>query len=99
MKDLITYLVRNIVKHPEDVVVTEQDLSNESSSLKHLIISIKVNDQDIPIVIGKGGRTIRAIRNISKIKAVKENTYVDVRVESEPLGSTDSETETSEDTE
>lgn len=78
MKDLIIYLVKSIVNHPDDISV-EENVSEEVSGQKEkTIYLINVNEEDIPLVIGKKGRTIKSIRNIAKIKAIKEGKYIDV---------------------
>jgi uncharacterized protein len=80
MKDFIEYIIKRIVTHPDEVIIEEEELTSSESSLKQLKINIKVNTDDIPLVIGKKGRTIKAIRNIAKIKAVKENLYIDINI-------------------
>ncbi|AEH50873.1 KH domain-containing protein [Pseudothermotoga thermarum] len=56
MKDLVEYILKGIVKHPEDVVVVE---FNEEGGK---VIEIVVNQEDIGQVIGKDGRTIKSLK-------------------------------------
>ena len=58
MKDLINYIARALVDHPEEVSVTEVE-GNQTS-----ILELKVAKEDIGKVIGKQGRTARAMRTI-----------------------------------
>jgi len=58
MKDLISYIAKALVDKPEEVVVTEID--GEQTS----VIELKVAKEDLGKVIGKQGRTARAIRTI-----------------------------------
>ncbi len=58
MKDLVAYLAKALVDKPEEVVVTE--IQGEQSS----VIELKVAKEDFGKVIGKQGRTARAIRTI-----------------------------------
>lgn len=58
MKDLIAYLAKALVDKPEEVVVTE--IEGEQSS----VIELRVAKEDFGKVIGKQGRTARAIRTI-----------------------------------
>jgi predicted RNA-binding protein YlqC (UPF0109 family) len=58
MKDLITYIAKALVDKPEEVFVTEID--GEQTS----VIELKVAKEDLGKVIGKQGRTARAIRTI-----------------------------------
>jgi len=58
MKDLITYIAKALVDNPEEVVVTE--IKGEQT----FVIELRVAKEDIGKVIGKHGRTARAIRTI-----------------------------------
>ena len=74
MKQLLEYIVPNIVNHPEDVVITE----TEENGLINL--SIKVNPEDMGRVIGKSGKVIKAIRQIGRIIAIKKGVRVNIDV-------------------
>jgi predicted RNA-binding protein YlqC (UPF0109 family) len=58
MKDLIAYIAKALVDKPEEVVVTE--IVGQQTS----VIELKVAKEDLGKVIGKQGRTARAIRTI-----------------------------------
>ena len=58
MKDLIAHIARALVDKPEEVVVTE--IRGQQTS----VIELKVAKEDLGKVIGKQGRTARAIRTI-----------------------------------
>ncbi len=58
MKDLIKYIAQALVDDPDQVEVFEVE-GNQT-----LIIELKVAKQDIGKIIGKQGRTARAIRII-----------------------------------
>jgi len=58
MKELIEYIAKSLVDSPEEVSVTE--LEGEQTS----VIELKVAKEDIGKVIGKQGRTARAMRTI-----------------------------------
>ncbi len=73
MLDLVKYLVGNIVDKPEAVEVT--DTVNETNT--HLI-NITVDPEDMGKVIGKGGKIINAIRELTKVKAIKQQARVRV---------------------
>lgn len=83
MKELLEYIVKNIVNNPDAVVVTESNNSDDSSNYESTIYYIKVDEPDIGILIGKGGKTIKSIRNIAKVKAIKEGKFIDVRVDND----------------
>ncbi len=65
MKDLITYIAKALVDKPEDVSV------NEVEGEKTTILELKVAPEDLGKVIGKQGRTARAMRTILSATATK----------------------------
>lgn len=67
MKELITYIAKALVDKPEDVVVTE--IEGEQTS----VIELKVAKEDLGKVIGKQGRTARAMRTILSAASTKIN--------------------------
>ncbi len=58
MKDLIKYVAQVLVDHPEAVAVSE--VGGEQTSA----IELKVAKDDIGKIIGKQGRTARAMQSI-----------------------------------
>ncbi|HUU56039.1 MAG TPA: KH domain-containing protein [bacterium] len=67
MRDLIEYIAKNLVEKPDAVVV------NEVAGEKTTIIEVSVDREDIGRVIGKKGRTARALRTILNAVAMKQN--------------------------
>jgi len=67
MKDLIKYIAQSLVDNPDDVVVTE--VEGEKTS----VIELKVAKEDLGKVIGKQGRTARAVRTILSAASAKVN--------------------------
>ena len=74
MKDLIEYIVKQIVTSPDDVVVEE----NRSEEGVNLVLS--VNSVDMGMVIGKSGQTIKAIRKLVTIVAINENVRANLQL-------------------
>ena len=58
MKELIEYIAKQLVDKPDDVAVTE--ITGEQTS----VIELRVAQEDLGKVIGKQGRTARAMRTI-----------------------------------
>lgn len=58
LKDLIEFIAKSLVDNPDDVVVTE--IEGEQTS----VIELRVAKEDLGKVIGKQGRTARAMRTI-----------------------------------
>jgi uncharacterized protein len=67
MKDLIAYIAKALVDKPEEVVVSE--IEGEQTS----VIELKVAKEDLGKVIGKQGRTARAMRTILSAASTKIN--------------------------
>jgi len=74
MKQLLEYIIPNIVNHPEDVVISEDTSETGISYL------ISVNPEDMGRVIGKAGKVIKAIRQIAHIMAVKRGVRIHIDV-------------------
>ena len=72
MKDTLSYLVRALVDNPESVQIDE----TEDDGVVNLTITVAKDDMGR--VIGKEGKVIRSIRNIMKVKAIKENKRISV---------------------
>lgn len=73
MQDLVSYMITNIVDGPIDVA-TEEDNG-------FTVFRVKVPKDQVGMVIGKGGKTINALKNVLKIRAIKENVHVDIQVD------------------
>jgi predicted RNA-binding protein YlqC (UPF0109 family) len=58
MKHFLEYVVRSLVDNPDDVQITELSGENEIS------YRVSLHPSDVGLVIGKGGRTISAIRSL-----------------------------------
>lgn len=80
MQDLLIYLLTNLVDNPDQVKVSQ---ASDSTGL--VTLSATVAPEDMGKVIGKGGKVINAIRQVVKIKAIKEGKRVQVTL-SEPEG-------------
>lgn len=65
MKELVSYIAKALVDKPEEVVVTE--IEGEQTS----VIELKVAKEDLGKVIGKQGRTARAMRTILSAASTK----------------------------
>ena len=67
MKELIKYIAQALVDNPDKVEVTE--VQGEQTS----VIELKVAKEDLGKVIGKQGRTARAMRTILSAASTKIN--------------------------
>lgn len=75
MNDFLKYLVSQIVDHPEEITIEERPFGD---SMNQYII--KCNSEDTGKIIGKSGKIIQAIRNVSKILAIKEGKQIRIEI-------------------
>ena len=71
MRELLVYLVRALVDHPESVRVEEFEEDDGT-----LVLELSLAEDDYGKVIGRGGRTAQALRTVIKAAAVKDNRRV-----------------------
>ena len=67
MKDLIHYIASALVDHPDQVQIKETDQEDT------VVIELAVAKEDLGKVIGKQGRTARAMRALLSAAAGKIN--------------------------
>jgi predicted RNA-binding protein YlqC (UPF0109 family) len=74
MKELIEYIAQALVDHPEQVSVSEVE-GNQTS-----VLELKVAKEDLGKVIGKQGRTARAMRTILSAASakIKKRTVLEI---------------------
>ena len=66
MKDLIEYIAKSLVDHPEDVQV------RQSGGGSRVRIELSVAKDDMGRVIGKGGKVANSIRTLLRVAAERE---------------------------
>lgn len=71
MRELLQYLARQLVDHPDEVEVDEFEEDDGT-----LVLELAVAEDDYGKVIGRGGRTANALRLVVKAAAVKDNRRV-----------------------
>ena len=74
MRELVEFLTRALVEHPDEVRVEEVDSDGD------VVLEIHVADDDLGRVIGRSGRVANAIRTIAKAAAARENRRVMVEI-------------------
>jgi predicted RNA-binding protein YlqC (UPF0109 family) len=79
MRDTLIFLLTKIVNHPEAISVDEQTQDSR------MLFTIHAHPEDYGQIIGKNGRIIKAIRDLTKLMATKNNCYVDVVLSEETL--------------
>ena len=77
-KELIEYIVNALVDYPDDVVV------REVTGEKVVIIELSVAEADLGKIIGRYGRTLRAIRTLLYTAGLNGNKKVSLELLEEP---------------
>jgi predicted RNA-binding protein YlqC (UPF0109 family) len=70
MKDLLDFILRNLLGKDSKYEVIEED---DGSIVK---LTVKTAEDEGGMVIGKGGKVIKAIRNILRIKATLDKKKI-----------------------
>ena len=74
MKDLIEFIAKSLVEHPDEVQVTETINGN------HVRLELKVSADDMGRVIGKSGRVANSIRTLLRVAAERDGRQVTLDV-------------------
>jgi len=80
-KEFLEYIVKTLVDHPDDVKI------DRSVDEMGVLLTLKLNPEDMGQIIGRQGATVRAIRNLVRIVGLKAHARVNLKIE-EPAGST-----------
>jgi hypothetical protein len=75
MKHTLTTLIRSIVTKEDHVIVEEVDHGDDMYEYV-----ITVAPDEVGKIIGKDGKVIRALRNVMKIPAMKENKRIHLTI-------------------
>ena len=74
MKDLLTYIARNLVEHPDQVSVSEYESAGET------VLELRVAAEDMGKVIGRQGRIAKEIRALMRSVAQRQGKRVSVEI-------------------
>ncbi len=78
-QEFLEFLIKALVDHPEDVKVDRR--VDEMG----VLLSLKLNPEDMGQIIGRAGNTARAIRSLVRIVGLKNHARVNLKIE-EPEG-------------
>ena len=76
LKHLVEYIAQSIVKHPDEVLVTEEE--NEHG---RVFITLQVHPEDKGKVIGRQGRVAQSIRSLLRVAAVKNGVHANLDID------------------
>ena len=75
MKDLIEFIARALVERPEAVRAVEEESSDGT-----VVVKLAAAPEDLGRIIGKQGRTAKAMRTLLNAKATRENRRVSLQI-------------------
>jgi len=78
-QEFVEYIIKSIVDHPDEVK-TDRKIDEMG-----VLLTLKVNPEDMGQVIGRQGSTARAIRTLLRVIGAKHNARVNFKIE-EPEG-------------
>ncbi|MDD3190090.1 MAG: KH domain-containing protein [Candidatus Pacebacteria bacterium] len=79
-QEFVEFVVKSIVDHPDEVNI-ERTVDEMG-----VLISLKINPEDMGQVIGRQGSTAKSIRNLLRVIGAKNNARVNFKIV-EPEGS------------
>ena len=74
MDEFLRYVVQQLVEYPDEVTITHRE---ESGKTTYLLL---MRQTDVGRLIGKGGSTIQAIRELLRASAEKEGIKVGLEI-------------------
>ncbi len=78
-QEFLEYIIKALVDNPEDVKV------DRKVDEMGVLLSLKVNPEDMGQIIGRAGATARSIRSLVRIVGLKNQARVNLKIE-EPEG-------------
>lgn len=74
MRDVVAYLARSIVDEPDRVTVAELE------GLRGMTYEVRAAPGDIGKLIGRGGRTVKALRRVVRALAARDGRRAELEV-------------------
>ena len=75
MKELIEYIAKSLVENPDPVTLEEEEKEDGS-----ILIKLGAAQDDMGRIIGKQGRTAKAMRTLLNAKATRENKRASLQI-------------------
>lgn len=74
MKEFLEYVVYRLIQHPEQARIYD---SSDDSAIR---FRLELESEDVGLVVGRGGHTISAIRNLLSAAVSKKGKRVHIEV-------------------
>jgi len=80
-RQFVEYIIKSIVTKPDSVEV------NRTVDELGVLLTVKVDPEDMGLLIGRNGSTAKSIRTLARIVGMRNNARVNLRIEEPPEGS------------
>jgi predicted RNA-binding protein YlqC (UPF0109 family) len=74
-QELVEYIAKSLVDHPEQVMVNKRETSSST------ILELTVAKDDMGRVIGKNGQVANAIRALLRVVATRQKTRIILEID------------------
>ncbi|GAB4176976.1 MAG: KH domain-containing protein [Deltaproteobacteria bacterium] len=75
MKELIEFIAKSLVENPEAITISEEEGEDGT-----ILIKLAAAQEDMGRIIGKQGRTAKAMRTLLNAKATRENKRASLQI-------------------
>jgi hypothetical protein len=75
MKELIEFIAKSLVENPDAVTISEEESEDGS-----ILVKLAAAQEDMGRIIGKQGRTAKAMRTLLNAKATRENRRATLQI-------------------
>jgi len=75
MKELIEFIAKSLVENPAAVIISEEQEEDGS-----ILVKLAAAQEDMGRIIGKQGRTAKAMRTLLNAKATRENKRATLQI-------------------
>ncbi|TYO96072.1 RNA-binding protein with KH domain [Geothermobacter ehrlichii] len=75
MKELIEFIAKSLVENPEAITISEEEGEDGT-----ILIKLAAAQDDMGRIIGKQGRTAKAMRTLLNAKATRENKRASLQI-------------------
>lgn len=75
MKELIEFIAKSLVENPEAVTISEEEGEDGN-----ILVKLAAAQEDMGRIIGKQGRTAKAMRTLLNAKATRENKRATLQI-------------------
>jgi len=75
MKELIEFIAKSLVENPEAITISEEESEDGS-----VLVKLAAAQEDMGRIIGKQGRTAKAMRTLLNAKATRESKRASLQI-------------------